>query len=90
MAPRIQPDEPALTPDDPRVTGTVKWFDPDRGFGFIARDDRQPDVFVHWSGIAGTGYRNLDADDRVAFRVENTAKGPQACDVQVTAAANAG
>jgi CspA family cold shock protein len=63
--------------------GTVKWFNGDKGFGFIAPDGGAPDVFVHFSEIQGSGYRSLDEDQRVEFTVEQGAKGPQA--VRVTA-----
>lgn len=58
--------------------GTVKWFNADKGFGFIAPDDGGPDVFAHHSAIAGSGYKNLDEGQRVEFEVEQGAKGPQA------------
>ncbi|AMO59987.1 cold-shock protein [Mycolicibacterium phlei] len=61
--------------------GTVKWFDSDKGFGFIAPDDGAKDVFVHFSEIQGNGYRSLDENQRVEFTVEQGAKGPQATGV---------
>ncbi len=64
-----------------RILGTVKWFD--RGFGFIARDDGEKDVFVHFTAIRGDGYRNLEAGQRVEFGIETTPKGLQAVDVAV-------
>ena len=63
--------------------GTVKWFNSDKGFGFIAPEGDGPDVFVHFSAIAGNGYKSLEENQRVEFSVEQGAKGPQA--VQVTA-----
>ena len=63
--------------------GTVKWFNGDKGFGFIAPDGDAPDVFVHFSEISGTGFRTLEENQRVEFEVEQGAKGPQA--VRVTA-----
>jgi cold shock protein len=63
-----------------RVTGTVKWFNAQKGFGFIAREDG-PDVFVHFSGIAGDGYRELNEGDRVEFAISNGPKGLQATEV---------
>jgi len=58
--------------------GTVKWFNGDKGFGFIAPDGGAPDVFVHYSEIQGGGYRSLEENQRVEFEVEQGAKGPQA------------
>jgi len=58
--------------------GTVKWFNPDKGFGFITPDGNEPDVFVHFSAIEGSGYRNLEENQRVEFDVTQGAKGPQA------------
>ena len=65
-----------------RETGTVKWFNRDKGYGFIARDSGG-DVFVHYSDISDTGYRNLEENDRVEFTVEQGDKGPRAKDVTV-------
>ena len=65
-----------------RETGTVKWFNRDKGYGFIARDSGG-DVFVHYSDISDTGYRNLEENDRVEFSVEQGDKGPRAKDVTV-------
>lgn len=64
-----------------RVTGTVKWFNGTKGYGFIAPDDGSEDVFVHFSAIQGEGYRNLDEGDRVEFTVEEGRKGLQAASV---------
>ena len=64
-------------------TGTVKWFNADKGFGFIAPDDQGDDVFVHFSAIQGSGYRNLEEAQRVEFDVEQGAKGLQATNVNV-------
>ena len=58
--------------------GTVKWFNPDKGFGFIAPDDGSADVFVHYSAIQSDGYRSLDEGQRVEFEVAQGPKGPQA------------
>jgi CspA family cold shock protein len=58
--------------------GTVKWFNSEKGFGFIARDEGGPDVFVHYSAITSEGYRSLDENQRVEFEVAQGPKGPQA------------
>lgn len=68
-------DNPASVP---HCTGVVKWFNNVKGYGFIARDDGQGDIFVHFRGIAGTGYRSLTEGDKVSFAVEEGAKGLQA------------
>ncbi|TMK66483.1 MAG: cold-shock protein [Actinobacteria bacterium] len=62
-------------------TGTVKWFSPEKGYGFIKQDDG-PDVFVHFSAIEGSGYRNLDENDRVEFEITQGPKGPNAASVR--------
>jgi CspA family cold shock protein len=64
-----------------RVTGTVKWFSRAKGYGFIEPDGGDKDVFVHYSAIAGEGYRNLSEGQRVEFTIEDTPKGPQAAEV---------
>ncbi|GAB7193193.1 cold-shock protein [Kineococcus sp. NUM-3379] len=61
--------------------GTVKWFNGEKGFGFISPDDGSADVFVHFSEITGSGYRSLDENDRVEFTVTAGQKGPQASQV---------
>ncbi|MFD6528895.1 cold-shock protein [Streptomyces sp. NPDC060184] len=58
--------------------GTVKWFNSEKGFGFIAPDDGTPDVFVHFSAIDSSGYRSLDENQRVEFSTSQGPKGPQA------------
>lgn len=65
-----------------RVTGTVKWFNAAKGYGFIAHEGGK-DLFVHYSSIqdAGNGYRSLNEGDRVEFNVEEGQKGPQATNV---------
>ncbi|NYI06234.1 cold-shock protein [Allostreptomyces psammosilenae] len=63
--------------------GTVKWFNSEKGYGFISQDDGGPDVFVHYSSIVGSGYRSLEDTQRVEFEVSEGRKGPQAEQVQV-------
>jgi CspA family cold shock protein len=58
--------------------GTVKWFNPDKGFGFIAPDDGTADVFVHYSAIESSGYRSLEENQKVEYTVTQGPKGPQA------------
>jgi CspA family cold shock protein len=65
-----------------RETGTVKWFNDAKGFGFITRDNEN-DVFVHYSAILGVGYRTLKEGQKVEFSVEEGTKGPQARNVYV-------
>ncbi|MGD2205226.1 MAG: cold-shock protein [Anaerolineae bacterium] len=65
-----------------RVTGTVKWFNGSKGYGFIAREEGE-DVFVHYSAIQGTGFRNLEEGQRVEFNIEQGQKGLQATNVTV-------
>ena len=62
--------------------GTVKWFNAEKGFGFIAPDENGPDIFVHFSAISGTGYRSLEENQRVEFDVEQGKKGPQAANLR--------
>ncbi len=63
------------------ATGTVKWFNDDKGFGFITPDEGGKDLFVHFSDIAGSGFKSLDEGARVSFEVEDGAKGPKAAQV---------
>ena len=65
-----------------RIQGTVKWFNNEKGFGFIAPDSGSKDVFVHHSAIVATGYRSLAEGDRVEFAIEQGTKGPAAADVR--------
>ncbi|MCK0515658.1 cold-shock protein [Williamsia sp. DF01-3] len=62
--------------------GTVKWFNGEKGFGFIAPDGEADDVFVHYSEIQGNGYRTLNEDQRVEFEIGQGAKAPQAVNVR--------
>ena len=65
-----------------KQTGTVKWFNAAKGFGFISREEGE-DVFVHYSAIAADGFRSLEEGQNVKFNVEETPKGLQATDVEV-------
>jgi CspA family cold shock protein len=72
------------TPNEGEVrmaTGTVKWFNGEKGFGFISQDGGGPDVFVHFSAISGSGYRNLDQGQKVEFEITESPKGLQAANV---------
>jgi CspA family cold shock protein len=64
------------------ATGTVKWFNAEKGFGFITQDDGGADVFVHFSAIDGGGYRSLDENDKVTFDLTQGPKGAQASNVR--------
>ncbi len=63
-----------------RITGTVKWFNNSKGYGFIEQEDG-PDVFIHYSSITGEGYRSLNEGQQVEFDIEEGPKGPQAANV---------
>jgi cold shock protein len=58
--------------------GTVKWFSTEKGYGFISPDDGSEDVFVHHTGIAGEGFKNLEEGEKVTYEVTQGRKGPQA------------
>jgi len=63
------------------ATGTVKWFNDSKGFGFISPADGSADVFVHFSAVQGDGFRTLAEGQTVSYEVENGPKGPQATQV---------
>jgi CspA family cold shock protein len=63
--------------------GTVKWFNADKGYGFIAQDGGGADVFVHYSAIDADGYRSLEEAQRVEFDITQGDKGPQASNVHI-------
>jgi cold shock protein len=64
------------------ASGTVKWFNDEKGFGFISPDDGSKDLFVHQSAIAGDGFRSVNEGDKVTYEEEASDKGPRAVNVQ--------
>lgn len=69
----------------PMTTGTVKWFNADKGFGFITPEDGSKDVFAHFSAINSGGFRSLEENQRVEFETQDGPKGPQAANITVVA-----
>jgi CspA family cold shock protein len=65
------------------ATGTVKWFNSEKGFGFIAPDDGSADVFAHFSAINSSGYRSLEENDKVEYETQQGPKGLQAANITV-------
>ena len=66
------------------ASGTVKWFNSEKGYGFISQDNGGPDVFAHYSAIQATGYRELTEGQKVEFEITQGQKGDAAADVRVT------
>jgi CspA family cold shock protein len=67
------------------ATGTVKWFNSDKGYGFITPDDGGKDLFVHFSAIQGDGYKSLPEGQKVSYEAQQGEKGPQAANVTTVA-----
>ena len=66
-----------------KLQGTVKWFNSDKGFGFITPENNGKDLFVHFSGIIGTNFRTLNEGDKVEYNMQDSDRGPSAIDVAV-------
>ena len=64
-------------------TGVVRWFNKNKGYGFITDDETGKDIFIHYSGIAGDGFKNLEQGQRVKFNTQPDAKGEKAVDTEV-------
>lgn len=81
-SPRCLPHVVGLEKEIGMARGTVKWFNAEKGYGFIAPEDGSADVFVHYSDIVGTGYRTLTENQQVEFEVGQSDKGTQATSVR--------
>jgi CspA family cold shock protein len=79
---RVRPSPEGSKRRKTMATGTVKWFNADKGFGFIAPDDGSEDVFAHFSAIQSGGYRSLNEDQKVEFDIEQGQKGLQAANIR--------
>jgi CspA family cold shock protein len=79
----VAPDDPTTGVTSTMAQGTVKWFNAEKGFGFIAQEDGGDDVFVHYSAIQVQGYKSLDENQKVEFDVTQGPKGPQAENVRL-------
>lgn len=77
----MERDTPTPPYDEPPLVGVVKWFSPERGFGFIAPRDGGTDLFCHHTAIVMDGFRTLEPDEPVSYRVIPGRKGPEAVDV---------
>jgi cold shock protein len=73
---------PTAREGEDMATGTVKWFNADKGFGFIVQDEGGADVFAHFSAIASSGFRSLEENQRVEFDITPGQKGPQAANIR--------
>jgi cold shock protein len=81
-APYVGAGRADKTKDEAMAEGVVKWFSSEKGYGFITPDDGGKDLFVHFSEIQGSGYRNLEEGQRVSYEATEGQKGPQASTVQ--------